>query len=106
MQLLQALFRFGQTFIEQRRAIRDHVCFCAWIANDTDARYWECTVLDVSDTGARIVIPSPTRISKEFWLVLSKDGSRRRRCQLVWRSDSQIGLKYIGPLQSHQMRLH
>jgi hypothetical protein len=105
MPLLQAIMRFGQTFIEQRRSRREPVYFPAWIASDADLQWHPCTVLDVSDGGARIMLSSRTRVPKEFWLVLTRDGTRRRRCEIAWRSDDQIGVSYLGPLQSYQPKV-
>jgi len=104
MPLLQAIMRLGQTFNEQRRSLRDHVYFPAWIKSDIDSQSYECTVLDVSDGGARIVVSSRMRVPKEFWLVLTSDGTRRRRCEIVWRSDNQVGVRYLGPVQSSQRK--
>jgi PilZ domain len=101
MPLLQAIFRYGRAFIEQRRSLRESVHFPAWIAGDADRQWHACTVLDVSDGGARIMMSSPTRVPKEFWLILARDGTRRRRCQIAWRSDDQLGVSYVGPLQAH-----
>lgn len=99
MPLLRAITRYSRTFIEQRRSIREHVCFPAWIEIVSGAQGTECTVLDVSDSGARVAVSTKTRFPKEFWLVFSKDGTRRRRCCMAWRSSEQIGVTYLAPLQ-------
>jgi hypothetical protein len=100
MSLLQAIAWVKQTFIEQRRSIREHVHFPAWTEVGDGSQRRECTVLDVSDGGARIMVSSPGRLPKEFWLVFTTDGTRRRRCRMIWRSEGQIGVKYLGPPQS------
>jgi hypothetical protein len=101
MSLLRAITRYysSHTFIEQRQSIREHVCFPARIETVSGAPRIECTVLDVSDSGARVSASSKTSFPKEFWLVFSKDGTRRRRCRMAWRSGEQMGLKYLAPLQ-------
>jgi hypothetical protein len=100
MSLLQAISRFTQNFIEQRRSIREHVYFPAWTETGNGSQRGECTVLDVSESGARIMVSPLVRFPKEFWLVFSKDGTRRRRCRIIWRSNEQIGVTYLEPLQS------
>jgi PilZ domain len=100
MSLLQVITRFKHTFIEQRRSIREHVHFPAWIEIGEGSQRRECTILDVSESGSRLLMSSPARFPKEFWLVFSKDGTRRRRCRMVWRSNEQIGVTYLEPLQS------
>src|SRR5262245_29552401 len=99
MSLLQAITRLTKTFIEQRRSMRENVDFPAWIETGHWSRRLECTVLDVSDGGARLVGPLPARLPNEFWLAFSRDGTRRRRCRVAWRSNGQIGVTYLGPLQ-------
>jgi PilZ domain-containing protein len=103
MSFLQVIARLRPSFIEQRRSTREHVDFPAWIESDFEVRSRECTVLDVSDGGARIMVSQRTRVPAEFWLVFSRDGKKRRRCRMVWRSDDQIGLSYLGPLQSGEL---
>jgi PilZ domain len=101
MPLLQAIMRVRQTFIEKRRSIREHVHFPAWTEIGDGSQRCECTVLDISEDGARIMLSSPTLLPEEFWLVFTKDGTRRRRCRMVWRSDEQVGVIYLGPPQSY-----
>ncbi len=100
MSLFQALARFKQSYIERRRSLRENVQFPAWIDIGDGSQPRNCTVLDVSDGGARIEIAFPAELPKEFWLVLSRDRTRRRYCRRAWRSTTEIGVEYLGPLQS------
>jgi hypothetical protein len=99
MSLLQTIMRSKRALSEQRRSLREHVNFPAWIQVDPGSQSHECTVLDVSEDGARIMVPSSVRLPREFWFILSKSDIRRRRCRMVWRSNDQIGVFYLGPLQ-------
>ena len=96
--LFQAFARFKPTFIEQRRSLREHVQFPAWIDIGDGSQPRNCTVLDVSEDGARIMLSSTAELPKEFWLVLTKDGTRRRHCRMVWRTETQIGVEYLGAI--------
>jgi hypothetical protein len=98
MSLLQSIMDFKQTFIEQRRSPRENVQFPAWIDIGNGAALRDCTVLDVSEDGARIMVASPAELPKEFYLVLSKHGTRRRG-RLAWRSGEEVGVSYLGPLE-------
>ena len=100
MSLVQAILRVRQSFIELRRSTRKDVHFPAWIDVSDGSNPRNCTVLDVSEDGARIALASPCELPTEFWLVLSKDGTRRRRCRMVWRSEGEMGVNYLGPIQS------
>ena len=98
--LFQAFARFRRTFIERRRSIREHVQFPAWIDIGDGLQPRSCTVLDVSEHGARIILSSAAQLPEEFWLILTKDRTKRRYCRMVWRSDTQVGVTYLGAIQS------
>jgi hypothetical protein len=56
-----------------------------------------CTMLDVSDSGARLSIDGSIeglRMS-EFFLVLSSVGKAYRRCQLAWVNGNQVGVEFL-----------
>jgi hypothetical protein len=67
----------------------------AWVALGNDAPAKACTVADVSETGARLELESPGELPKEFWLLLSRDGKVRRRCEVVWQTGGQVGARYM-----------
>jgi hypothetical protein len=99
MLLFQAFAHLKRSFIERRRSIREHVQFPAWIDIGDGSQPRSCDVLDVSEGGARIMVSSPNELPKEFWLVLAKDRTRRRYCRMVWQSDTQVGVAYLGDIQ-------
>jgi hypothetical protein len=54
-----------------------------------------CVVWDMSDSGARLAIACPTAdVPREFQLVLTKDGSVRRNCRVVWTNSRFVGVKF------------
>lgn len=60
----------------------------------------ECTLRDVSDSGARLKLTIPDggtapEIMPEFILSLSKRGNIFRQCETVWRRDDEIGVRFI-----------
>jgi hypothetical protein len=89
----------GQTeksYIKQRQSPRQREERRVWIDNGSGAMR-ECTLWDISEAGARITVESPREVPFEFFLLLSKDGKTRRRCRVVWRSEDQIGARFLGP---------
>jgi PilZ domain len=54
----------------------------------------KCVVLDVSASGAKIEIQSPSEIPDEFDLLLSSDGKVRRKCHVVRRTEKGIGVRF------------
>jgi len=56
-----------------------------------------CTMLDVSDTGARLVVHESIEGLKvnEFFLVLSPTGRVYRRCELIRVNGDEIGVRFL-----------
>ena len=62
----------------------------------TDGRpIGECRLRDISAGGARFAHAIADDLPAELVLSLSKDGKVRRRCELVWRKDNEIGVRFI-----------
>lgn len=56
-----------------------------------------CTMLDASDTGARLSIEGSIQglALTEFFLVLSTVGKAYRRCELAWVNGNEAGVHFI-----------
>ena len=57
----------------------------------------ECTMEDVSETGAKLTVEGPVEglHLKEFFLLLSSTGLAYRRCELAWVNGDQIGVNFL-----------
>ncbi|MBP0115496.1 MULTISPECIES: PilZ domain-containing protein [Bradyrhizobium] len=57
----------------------------------------ECTMEDVSETGAKLTIDGSVEglHLKEFFLLLSSTGLAYRRCELAWVNGDQIGVNFL-----------
>ena len=57
----------------------------------------ECTMEDVSETGAKLTIEGSVEglHLKEFFLLLSSTGLAYRRCELAWVNGDQIGVNFL-----------
>src|SRR5690242_19688576 len=53
----------------------------------------DCTIRNISATGACLTLASPIGVPDRFELVFRSDQSRRQ-CRVVWRSATQIGLAF------------
>jgi hypothetical protein len=53
----------------------------------------DCTVRNISSSGARVDVPSPVGIPAQFHLVIETDQFIRRG-RPVWNSDRQIGIAF------------
>src|SRR5262249_17221399 len=56
----------------------------------------DCTMEDVSETGAKLTIEGSVEglHLKEFFLLLSSTGLAYRRCELAWVNGDQIGVTF------------
>jgi hypothetical protein len=56
----------------------------------------ECTVENISETGAKLVAVSDGEpLPDEFMLLLTGDGRLRRRCRVVWRDGLAVGVQFF-----------
>jgi hypothetical protein len=70
----------------------------AWIRPLDENTFFECTLADVSETGAAIGCLEGT-IPAEFWLVLSSSPKPPvRRCLCVWQSGNRAGVMFESAL--------
>lgn len=55
-----------------------------------------CVIWDISDGGARLAIACPTaELPRSFALLLTKDASIRRNCEVVWTDSRFVGVKFV-----------
>ena len=53
----------------------------------------DCTVRNISDTGAALEVATPLYIPDKFVLIVQADGLKRP-CQVVWRKERRIGVTF------------
>ena len=53
----------------------------------------DCTVRNLSSTGAALDVTSPVGIPEHFTLVIQADGIHLP-CQVVWRKERRIGVRF------------
>ena len=68
---------------------------CGWYVSLIGQQLRECTVWDESETGARLVVDAPETIPDSFHIYMTLDFTSRRRCRVVWRSGTQIGVEFL-----------
>ena len=54
----------------------------------------DCTVRNISDTGAALKVASPVGIPQDVTLVVEAD-KLKRECRVVWRKDKRIGVTFF-----------
>jgi len=55
-----------------------------------------CVVWDMSDGGARLAVAHPLdSLPRTFTLMLDKDGSIRRNCEVVWTDSRYVCVRFV-----------
>jgi len=86
--------------MENRKGPRRPVAQSVAILRSDGSFVCECTLRDVSDSGARLAInvkpgTAIPDIAPEFILSLSRRGNIVRHCETVWRRNNEIGVRFI-----------
>jgi hypothetical protein len=82
----------GKVQRELRRHLSRHI---GWISTDDGATKRDCTVLDVSPGGARVVTDLGIDIGDKFGLTLVPSRPQSRHCEVVWRRGTTVGVKFL-----------
>ncbi|MBR0858548.1 PilZ domain-containing protein [Bradyrhizobium liaoningense] len=53
----------------------------------------DCTIRNLSDTGAALDVTSPVGIPDHFSLFVQSDGIHRP-CTVIWRKEKRIGVRF------------
>ena len=80
---------------ELRRSPRVKITRKAWIVGKGGAAPVECAIDNVSNTGAALMLKDGSGVPDEFVLLLTSKGEVRRRCEVVWRLPSKIGVRFL-----------
>jgi PilZ domain len=78
---------------DKRRTRRRSISHPGWILLGPKLSY-PCALSDVSDNGARLEVEDASKLPARFFLLLSKRGTVRRACGVVWRKPKQVGVKF------------
>lgn len=55
----------------------------------------KCVMVNVSAGGARLRQLESIEVPDKFALLLTSNGTVRRQCEVAWRSEKEIGVKFI-----------
>ena len=61
---------------------------------DDGGRRLRCTVLDISEGGARLRVEDPHFVKQQFHLKFERT-SPGRPCKVAWRKGGVIGIKFV-----------
>src|SRR5438132_8528375 len=83
---------------EKRKNLRRFISYPALIDLGDGSPPRACTFCDASQNGAQLAVADPNSVPDEFILVLSSGGAARRRCRVAWRTENQVGVKFLKEL--------
>jgi hypothetical protein len=64
-----------------------------------------CMMVNVSASGARLILPAATEVPDCFVLVLSKNGEVRRQCEVTWRREKSVGVRFVLPASTEEQEI-
>ena len=76
---------------DKRTTPRQRVLKTAYIVISDKAPKLECTIRNISTTGACLELSTPFAIPANFDAVINGE---RRSCRAVWRTDKKIGVEF------------
>lgn len=77
------------------RSARKSVQQAGWLVLEGSFAARPCTVLDLSDSGAKIEIREPPPVHTRLSLALSRDVRSGRPCEVIWQRGRSIGVRFI-----------
>ena len=80
---------------EKRRSPRRGVCWNGLIFDDQGRIIAQCFMMDVSATGAKLVMDPGFNVPDLFVLTLARNAAVRRNCEVVWRAATSIGVCFV-----------
>ena len=80
---------------ELRQKARQQFHYRASILVDNDPTPRSCAIADISESGAKVSLDTAAELPEQFVLLLTSTGSARRLCNVVWRTGTTVGVKFI-----------
>ncbi len=77
----------------KRKSKRQHVRYTAWLLL-ADGQLHGCVLSNASEHGACIELEDAAIAPDRFTLLLSNNGGVQRKCRVVWRQPTQVGVTF------------
>jgi hypothetical protein len=78
----------------RRQSRRRNFNVTAWIRLDSGFATRQCSVLDLSETGVRLLVRDAAKIPGKLMLLFSKDAPGKP-ARTVWLTGNQIGAEFL-----------
>ncbi len=77
----------------KRKSKRQQVRYTAWLLL-ADGQLHGCVLSNASEHGACIELEDAAITPDRFTLLLSNNGTPQRKCRVVWRQPTQVGVTF------------
>ena len=82
--------------ITKKRDVRRSVQQPGWITLEGGFAARQCNVLDLSATGAKVVLDDPGSVTtSKIRLAFARDARTGRDCEVVWRRGKTLGIRFL-----------
>lgn len=82
--------------VTKKREVRRSVQQDGWLTLEGGFATRQCKVLDLSSTGAKIIVDDPKFVATRMRLAFSRDARTGRTCEVVWHRGKTLGVRFIG----------
>jgi hypothetical protein len=84
---------------DRRQSPRHRALKAGRIVFGNMAMSFDCTIRNMSDTGARLQVDANTNVPGEFYFIITAD-HLVARAHVMWRTPHEVGIHYLEPLRS------
>jgi hypothetical protein len=88
-----------------RQSVRRPIKLPGLISSENGSYIAKTQTIDLSAHGAKLKLDKAVALPPHFQLSLSEKGNVQRLCQIVWRSATAVGVRFIDPKQLKAPRL-
>lgn len=82
--------------VTKKRDVRRSVQQAGWITLEGGFAARQCDVLDLSATGAKVVLDDPGSVTtSKIRLAFARDARTGRDCEVVWRRGKTLGIRFL-----------
>ena len=83
---------------ERRQHARRTLSVAGWIVPNSGDQPITCRVNNISDVGAGLKLTNTEALPGSFNLFLANNFSVGRKCMIIWRSESAVGVSFTGKI--------
>jgi hypothetical protein len=84
------MFNFSRKFRKTRRSMLQQ----AWLCHESEFATRHCTLLDMSEGGAKLWVEDADFVGRTIRLKFSPSAAGRQ-CRVAWRNGNTMGLEYL-----------